>query len=301
MISGEALIAIGVLVGLMTLLTLFVIKDCREYCKARFNEQYRGKTRVLLVDQTGRGKWKSEDTVKGWIRAKYGDYNLKYAPITGEGSFYVLSKNFVFNISVVPAVACAMLEDLGFQNISQALAKYDADYLAKRFPNKEEFDNYVKKELETQYVTDADGKTTDKVKENMWIILKDLQIQGRNVLLRMEWLTPFNVPLSIDYANWCLKLDPNAQTNKNITDGLLNINDAEWVKKIKEAKLGRPIMDYVMGLVIVIGIVIVGIYAINSQHPAAVTTTTQAVTTTLSQVITTTTQAVTTTIAEGRR
>jgi len=35
MISGEALIAIGVLVGLMTLLTLFVIKDCREYCKAR--------------------------------------------------------------------------------------------------------------------------------------------------------------------------------------------------------------------------------------------------------------------------
>jgi len=40
----------------------------------------------------------------------------------------------VFNISVVPAVACAMLEDLGFQNISQALAKYDADYLAKKIP-----------------------------------------------------------------------------------------------------------------------------------------------------------------------
>jgi len=53
----------------------------------------------------------------------------------------------------------------------------------------------------------------------------------------MEWLTPFNVPLSIDYANWCLKLDPNAQTNKNITDGLLNINDAEWVKKNQRSEI----------------------------------------------------------------
>lgn len=253
----------GFFIGLLWLgLTL---ATCKNYIRARILEILGRGKRTLKRAKDGKAYWGNEKVDMGFLLSpdSHTQIAVDKTVRTNEGDFFIATEGFGLTYDLDIASCVAFLEREGFNNIVQALQKYDDLYFSNE-ENKKALDEAIKKDT-------IEGKP---------LRVKQIRQEARTKLLQMElqWINDWTIPLSVTYK-WALQ-NVDAMNNKNIYDkGRIAVMEGNLQGGWTQDKI-TFFVSVVLGLLIVgaIAFFIVSQATSNVPHPSGtgVTTTTLA-------------------------
>jgi hypothetical protein len=202
---------------------------------------------ILLGTAAGKGQFKALKEFAGWLRDKKEDFEITPRSITKLPfglDIFVGHNKLGLTIPLEGAAAIAHLNRMGYASLADALNAYDDQWFQT---NAEAIKAAVDK---------ANAAITDpqKAKVNEYMVYDEYRQAGRTVLVKLQWITPFTIPLSILY-NYSLQT-VSAQNNKIIVDAAVQ---DEREKRTGAKDLGKFIV--VAGIIMCI--LIAGAVAVN--------------------------------------
>ena len=249
-------------------LLLFMIwRMCGNYVITRFKVQFLPGNRKVVLDgnQDGSAEFKDMKEKAGFLISKYEQIKigLKSVIRTKDGDLYVSNSRYALTLSMDSASAAAFLNNLGYASLSDALDQYDSDWFEKQ-ENKDKL-NVMLKEGEEK-----------NVQGYAQIAIDEIRKQGQTALIKLQWITPFTIPLSILFNYGLAEID--SQLNKNITDREVYDARMELLNEKTKGFNAQTMMLIILGIVIVM---IAGALAMQMLPKQAVQAAATVVTTTL--------------------
>jgi hypothetical protein len=247
---------------------LFLIwRMCGNYVITRFKCQFLPGNRKAVLDgnQDGSAEFKAMKEKAGFLTSKYEQIKvgLKSVIRTKDGDLYVANSRYGLTWSMDVAAAASALNNLGYANLADALKKYDDEWF-----NKEE-----NKEAYNKMLLEGEQKNIQGYAQ---IAIDEIHKQGQEVLMKLQWITPFTIPLSMLFNYGLAEID--SQVNKTITDREVYEAKMELLNERTKGFNAQTMMLIIMGIVIVM---IAGALAMQMLPKQAAQAAVTVVTTTL--------------------
>jgi hypothetical protein len=186
----------------------------------------------------GSAEFKTMKEKAGFVESKYEQIKigLKSVVRTKDGDLYIANSRYGITFSMELAAAAAALDGLGYRSLSDALEKYESDWF-NRPDNKEAYDKMLE-----------EGKNKN-VNNYGQIAIDEVMKRGQEALIKLSWITPFTIPLSILFSYGLAELD--SQINKTITDREVYEAKMEVLDMKQKGYNIQTIMFIILGIVVV--------------------------------------------------